>query len=274
MEVERFDSWWDQLISMAMYYAPRVALAVLLLVVGIKLINRVTSLADRGMDRGGVNVSLRPFLRSLVSLGLKVMLIVSIAGLIGIDTASIIAVLAAASFAVGLALQGSLSNFAAGIVILLFKPYQVGDWIEVEEKFGRVLEIQLFNTIITTPGQKTLIIPNSKIIDNIVTNFSTRGHLRLELRVTIPYDESFPRVRTLLLRAVSESPFALQEPAPEVGIETYDSHNVIIGVRPYVKPDDYWRATFDINARIKRVFYENHVKVAYPEGVELGNIGE
>ena len=186
----------------------------------------------------------------------------------------VLAVLAAAGFAVGLALQGSLSNFAAGIIILLFRPYKVEDWIEVEGKFGQVEEIQIFNTIMVTPGRKTLIIPNGQIVDNIVTNFSRKGYIRIELNVTMPYNESFPRVRAVIQKELSAIAKVLKDPVPEVGIEAYDSHNLLLAVRPYVIPDDYWEVTFEAYERIKAAFNREGIKVAYSEGVELGPIGE
>lgn len=273
IDTAELSGWMAKITDMVLEYAPKLALALLLLFVGVKLINRLASLVSKAMERAGIAATIVPFTSSMIGIGLKVLLFFSIAGIVGIDTASFVAVLAAAGFAIGLALQGSLSNFAAGIIILIFRPYKVGEWMEVDGKFGKVEEIQIFNTIIVTPGQKTLIIPNGQIVDNIVTNFSQKGRVRLELRVTMPYSESFPRVRDIILDVLRDTPGVLDEPAPEVGIETFDSHNVVLTVRPYVLPDDYWPVTFAVNARIKAAFYEHMVKVAYSEGVEMGVIG-
>ncbi|MEM1122123.1 MAG: mechanosensitive ion channel family protein, partial [Bacteroidota bacterium] len=192
----------------------------------------------------------------------------------GFDASSLVAVLAAAGFAVGLALQGFLGNFASGITIVFFKPYKVGDWVSVADQFGKVESIQIFNTILITPGKKTLIIPNGQVTDNVITNFSTRGHIRLELTVTMPYAESFPKVRQTILTALKDVPNIINNPEPEIGIESYDSHNIIIAVRPFINPDDYWDATFDTHAHIKKAFNAAGIQVAYSEGVELGPIGE
>jgi len=147
-----------------------------------------------------------------------VFLFLSVAGIVGIDTAAFIGVLAAASFAVGMALQGSLSNFAAGIIILIFKPYKVGDWVEVQDKFGKVEDIQIFNTIVSTPGQKTLIIPNGEVISGIVTNYSKKGVIRMELNVTMPYEESFPKVRDVIMKELVSIDKVLNDPVPGVEI--------------------------------------------------------
>jgi small conductance mechanosensitive channel len=273
LSTTQFTGWADQLTDAAIHYGPPLLLAILMLWVGLKIINKLQALAAKALEVAGISESLVPFLASVVSVALKIVLFLVVAGVVGIDTASFVAILAAASFAVGLALQGSLSNFAAGIIILIFRPYKVGQWIEVCDKFGKVEEIQVFNTIMITPGNKTLIIPNGQVVDNIVTNYSERGYARLELSVSMPYGESFPKVKEVLLDVLRNTPGVLEDPEPEVGIETFDSHNIILTARPYVSPDDYWPVTFEINQRIKAAFHQHNIQVSYSEGIELGPIG-
>ena len=267
-------NWVDKITEMVIEYAPKLGLALVLLFIGLRVCNWIARIAGKAMETAGISHNIVPFLRSLVGISLKVLLIFSVASLVGIDTASFLAVLAAAGFAVGLALQGSLSNFAAGIIILIFRPYKVGDWVEILDKFGKVEQIQIFNTIITTPGMKTLVIPNGQVVENVVTNFSQKGMIRLEVSVTMPYNESFPRVQEIIKGALETIPMVLKQPAPEVGIETFDTHNILLTVRPYVNPDDYWEATFEVHRAIKQAFHENKVNVAYSEGVEMGSIGQ
>lgn len=274
VDTAQLANWVDKIADLGLQYGPPLLLGILLLVVGLKVIARIQKIVTKALKAAKLNESLVPFFSSVVSIGLKILLFLAIAGIIGIDTASFVAVLAAASFAVGLALQGSLANFAAGIVILVFRPYKKDDWIEVNDKFGKVEEIQIFNTIMVTPGRKTLIIPNGQIVDNIVTNFSEKGKVRLELNITMPYGESFPKVKDIILDVLNTTEGVLKEPAADVGIETFDSHNVVLTVRPYVLPDDYWKVTFDVNERMKTAFSSNNIKVAYSEGVELGPIGD
>lgn len=274
MDTTQIEGWLQTVIDLAKTYGPPFLLAVVLLIVGLKVIRKFEGITAKGMRAAGISESLVPFLSSVVSVGLKIILFLAVAGIVGIDTASFVAVIAAAGFAVGLALQGSLSNFAAGIIILIFRPYKVDQWIEVCEKFGRVTEIQIFNTIIITPGNKTLIIPNGQVVDNIVTNFSERGHVRLELAVTMPYGEDFPRIKEIIMEVLKTTKGVLATPEPEVGIETFDSHSIVLTVRPYVQPDDYWPVTFDVNQRIKSAFSANNVQVSYSEGIELGPIGK
>lgn len=274
MNIEKLNEYLNLLSEMVITFLPKLALALLLLFFGFKVINRIARLAGRAMERAGLSANLLPFVRSLANVSLKVLLVFSIAGVVGVDVTSFVAVLAAAGFAVGLALQGSLSNFAAGIIILLFRPYKVEDWIEVDGKFGQVEEIQVFNTLMVTPGRKTLIIPNGQVVDNIVTNYSRKGYIRIELNVTMPYSESFPKVRDIIMEELKQVPKVLREPEPEVGIEAYDSHSVLLAVRPYAIPDDFWEVTFETYERIKAAFNRQGIKVAYSEGVELGTIGE
>ena len=235
---------------------------------------KVTTIAEKSLAKSSFSPEMISFLGSLVNISLKVLLVIVVAGIVGVDITALVGVLAAAGFAVGLALQGSLGNFAAGIVLLTLRPYKIGDWVEVAEKFGQIKEVQIFNTIIVTPGNKTHVIPNGQVVEGVITNFSTVGTIRLELNVTIPYAESFPKVKEMLMDAVLEVPGVLQDPEPEIGIETFDSHSIVVSVRPFVLPDDYWPVTFAVNEKIKTTFHEKGVQVAYSEGIELGEIGE
>lgn len=263
----------DIFIDNVVFYGPKLIVAILVLWVGFKLINRLTKFMTANLGKLGFNETLISFGKSMLGIVMKALLLIFLAGYLGVDLTVFVTVLATAGLAVGLALQGSLSNFAAGIIILIFKPYRVGEWIEVEEKFGKVEEIQIFNTLIVTPGSKTLIIPNGAVIEGIVTNYSKKGYIRLELNVTMPYEESFPKVRQIISDAIASVDKIIKNPEPEIGIESYDSHNIILAVRPYVAPDDYWEVTFEVYQNIKRAFSDNNIKVAYSEGVEIGKIG-
>lgn len=273
LDTAQVGKWMDIVVAMALKHGPPLIIGIVLLVIGMKVIAKVQVVTAKAMRVAGINESLVPFLSAVVGVGLKIVLFLAVAGIVGIDTASFVAILAAASFAVGLALQGSLSNFAAGIIILIFRPFKVGQWIEVSDKFGRVDEIQVFNTLIVTPSNKTLIIPNSQVVDNIVTNFSERGYVRLDINVSMPYGEEFPKVQTIIMDVLRTTPGVMPQPEPTVGIETFDSHSIVLAVRPYVLPDDYWPVTFEVNKRIKAAFHQNNIQVAYSEGVELGPIG-
>ncbi len=254
-------------------FAPRFLLAILILIIGLWLVKRILNMFHHMLERGGAGAELSGFFMSLTSIVLKFVVLLCAAGTIGFHISSLLGILAGIVFAIGLALQGFLGNFAAGITIIFFKPYQVGDWVQISDMFGRVESIHIFNTTLVTPGDKTLIIPNGQITDNIITNFSTRGRMRLELEVSMPYAESFPKVKEVIKNSLKDFPLILEDPAPLIGIESFDTHSVVISVRPYIHPDNYWEATFEALKRIKGAFHQEGIQVAYSEGVELGPVG-
>lgn len=272
--MDKINEYLQIAIDKAVFFLPRIVAAGLILWLGFKIVKKLVQWVGVALEKAGLSDSIRPFLSATFSIILKGAVLFIIATVIGADLTGLVAILAAAGFAVGMALQGSLGNFASGILILTLNPYKIGDWIQLEDKFGRVEEIGIFSTDVLTPGNKILIIPNSKITDSVVTNYSERGMIRLELEVTMPYAESFPKVKKIILDAISGIPKVMKEPSPEIGINTFDSHSIELLVRPYVLPDDYWEVTFDANEAIKRAFNNNDIKVAYSEGIEIGNIGE
>ncbi|WP_276167690.1 mechanosensitive ion channel family protein [Zobellia alginiliquefaciens] len=274
MNLDKINEYAQIAIDKAVFYIPRIFLAGLILWIGFKLAKKIVELVRKALEKTGFSETLRPFLSSIVGVLLKGTVLFVIATVLGADLTGLFAILAAAAFAVGMALQGSLGNFASGILILTLKPFKVSDWIQVDDKFGRVVEIGIFSTDVLTPGNKILIIPNSMITESVVTNYSEKGMIRLELEVTMPYEESFPKVKQVLRDALKEVEKILPEPTPEIGILDFDSHNVQLIVRPFVLPDDFWEVTFNANKSIKKAFSAHDIKVAYSEGVEIGKIGE
>jgi len=260
----------DSLVS----HAPPVIIGVVLLWVGMKVINKILDLIDKLFDKRKVDQDLQPFLLSLLSAIMKVLLILVCADIIGIPTNNFVAILAAASFAVGMALQGSLANFAAGVMILLFKPYKRGDLVELDGNVGSVREIQIFNTILTGLDQKRFIVPNGAAMSGTITNLSAEDFLRVDLTVNIPYSEDFDNVERIILDAINSTPKVLKEPSSYVGIETYDSHYLVVAMRPHATVEDYWDVYFNVNRNVKKALSENGIKVAYTEGMELGVIGK
>lgn len=273
MDEQQIAKYYDKIIDFSIGFAPKLAGALLLLIIGFWLAKKLAGLFALSLERAKFSKEVAPFLVSFAGVAMKVVVLLAAASIIGIETTSIVGILAAAGFAVGFALQGSLSNFAAGILIMVFKPYKIGDIVEVSGKFGKVEDIHIFNTILVTPGLKTQIVPNGKVIDGTITNFSSKGAIRIELNVTMPYMESFPRVKEAILEALGTVPLVQKIPAPEVGIERFDSHSILVAVRPYVRPDDYWDGIFEVHQAVKSAFHDNNIKIAYPEGMELGTVG-
>jgi len=274
MEIDKVNEYAQIALDKVIFFLPKIVLAGVILWIGFKVVKKLVDLLGIALEKSGFSETLRPFIKSTSGIILKGAVLFAIATVIGADLTGLVAILAAAGFAIGMALQGSLGNFASGILILTLKPYKIGDWIQLDDKFGRVEEIGIFSTDVLTPGNKILIIPNSMITESVVTNYSERGKIRLELEVTMPYDESFPKVRQIIIDALLELPNVAKDPLPDVGIQTFDSHSVQLLVRPYVEPNEYWGVVFDSNRAIKKAFNANNIKVAYSEGVEMGAIGE
>lgn len=264
----------DRYIELALDFAPRLALAIIVLIIGFYIINRLVKLMKNQLFDANFDESLAPFLTSLLSVLLKVLLLFSVAEMVGIKTTSFVAILAAAGFAIGMALQGSLGNFASGVLILMFKPYKVNDLIEVDGQKGWVKEIQIFNTVIQTVTNQNVIIPNSKLTSDTITNHSSNGHVRVDLSFAVPYEENYDHVEQAILNEVKGIDHVLVDPAPSVGIDEFDSHNIRMGLFLNCQPEHYWSVFYAANLAIKKALGKNGIKMAYSEGIELGPIGD
>ncbi len=271
MEVQKY---MDQLTVMLIDYGPNLLLAIVVLIVGLWTIGKFMKYVSRVMDKGHLSADIQPFLKSLISILLKVLLVFSVAQMVGVETTSFVALLAAAGFAIGMAFQGSLSNFASGVMILIFRPYKVGDLVDINDELGFVKEIQVFNTIIENFNNIHVIIPNSSVLSDKIKNYSEAEFLRIDLNVTMPYSENFDKVKEIILNALKLIPSVENTPSPFVGIENFDSHNIVLAVRPYATVENYWDAFFQSHEAVKKALGENGIEVAYSEGVELGKIGK
>jgi len=269
----KLQEYLEAALDFVVTFTPKVILAIITLWIGFWLVKRVLKILNITFEKSGLSLEVQRFMESFASIILKMGVVLFAASFLGFEVASIIGLLAAASFAVAFALQGSLANLASGLLVMIFRPYKIGDMVEVNGKFGKVEDIKIFSTILGTPGLKTLIIPNSKVTEDTITNFSEKGNIRLEINISMPYAESFPKVKEVILSTLKDISVVLQDPAPEVGIETFDSHSIVLTVRPYVKPDDYWEGTFETHRLLKAAFSRNNIGVAYSEGIELGPIG-
>ncbi len=271
--MDKIEHYSNIALEKAIFYLPKVLLALVILWLGFKLVKKLAGVVDLLLEKSGLSETIRPFLVSIVTVMLKVTLLFVVSGVLGIELSIFATIIAASVFAIGMALQGSLGNFASGLIVLFIRPYKVNDWIQLEDKFGKVVEIGIFNTKVLTPGNKNLIIPNSKITTSVVTNYSENDMIRLELEVTMPYHESFPKVKMILENALKDVSGILKNTSSEIGIVNFDSHNIVLAIRPCVHPDDFWAVTYASYAAIKKAFSENNIQVAYSEGVELGQIG-
>lgn len=263
--VSQLDSLAGQGYEMILDYAPKLALAIITLLIGLWVIGLVGRLLKVSMEKSKVDPTLVPFISSLVGWILKLLLFISVASMIGIATTSFIAVLGAAGLAIGLALQGSLANFAGGVLIMIFKPYRVGDLIEAQGQLGTVKEVQIFNTILVNFESKQIIIPNGLMSNGTITNYSVEGLIRVDLTVGISYDADVEKAKSVLLDVMNNHSLVVNEPAPFVGVNGFGDSSVDLVVRPHCKPEDYWDVYFDINEQIKIALDSNNIAIPFPQ---------
>jgi small conductance mechanosensitive channel len=263
--MENIDAYTTKAIELVMAYAPKVVLAIITLIVGLWLIGLVTRVTRKSMDKTKADKTLIPFITNLVSWLLKVLLFISVASMVGVATTSFIAVLGAAGLAIGLALQGSLGNFAGGVLILIFKPYNVGDLIESQGHLGVVKELQIFNTILLTPNNKRVIIPNGAVSNGAIVNYSAEGILRVDLVIGIAYESDIPKAKEVLYKVMADHELVLKDPASQVAVSELADSSVNLVVRPWCTVADYWQVHFDITEAAKAGLEASGISIPFPQ---------
>lgn len=238
-------------IDLALTYGPKILMAIVILFVGLWLIKKITLTIEKGMEKSGIDTDLRPFLVSVLNALMKVFLFLGIANMVGIETTSIVAIIASAAFAVGLALQGTLSNFAAGIMILIFKPYRIGDQIEMATITGKVKEIGIFNTIVITTYNKIIIVPNSNAVNGIISNYTSEKVVKTHILLPVRYNQEFGLIKNLILQILRGMPEVLHDPTPEISIEAFETDGFLINIAAAVLPQDL----DDVNTEIRKQVY-------------------
>ena len=246
-------AWLTWLKDFGTQYGLRLIGAIVVLIFGLWIIKILVRTSHKLMDKSKVDPSLSSFLKSMVDILLKILLIISVMGMMGIQMTSFIAILGAAGLAVGMALSGTLQNFAGGVMILIFKPFKVGDFIDAQGHMGVVKEIQIFVTILTTPDNKTIIIPNGPLSNGSMTNFSTQSKRRVDWTFGIAYGDDYDTAKSLILKMIGEDKRILKKPAPFVALAELGDSSVNLTVRVWVKATDYWGVFFDMNEK----FYKN-----------------
>ncbi len=229
---------------------PKIIIALIILWIGLKLIKLIVKAMKKMLDRRNVEVSLQSFLLSMTDIALKAMVVIAVLGMVGIQTTSFIAVLGAAGLAVGMALQGTLQNFAGGVIILLLKPFKVGDYIDSAGVQGTVKHIQIFNTIVETPDKKMVIAPNTDLATKTLVNYSRSENRRVDIKVGIAYGESVDSARAALLELAKSYSKVIEEPAPMVVVTALADSAVSLELRVWVKNADYWDTFFYLNQAV------------------------
>ena len=247
-------------------YGMKFIMAIVVLIVGLIVIKWIVKALVRIMKKGNVNESLIPFLKSLTKVLLKVMLVISVMGMVGIQMTSFIAVLGAAGLAVGLALQGTLQNFAGGVMILLFKPYEVGNFIEAQGFMGSVKEIQIFTTVLTTPDNRKVIIPNSPLATGSITNFSAMPTRRIDFSFGIGYSDDIDKAKDILMKMAQKDERVLKEEnPPAVMVDALGDSAVNLKLRIWVKSEDYWSLWCDTQEGVKKQFDAAGISIPFPQ---------
>ncbi len=250
-------------IDAAIGYAPKIIGAILILIIGFWIVKKLVGILGKSMEKSGVDADLQPFLKSLLSVLLKVMVVITAAGAVGIEITAFAALIAGAGLAIGAAMSGTLGHFAAGVMVLLFKPYKVGDLVDIQGTVGHVSEIQVFNTIINSVDNKKVIMPNGIATSGVMTNLTANGKLRVDLNVAMPYEEDFDKVQKIIKGALDKVTERLPD-EPTIEIEKFDEHNVLLAVRPYATDASYWSVYFNSYKEIKKAFGAAGIEVAYP----------
>lgn len=265
LNVETVEHYVKVIGEMGLTLGGQLLVALVVFIIGSWLVNRVMKLFDIAMTARKVEVTLHQFLMNLVGVLLKVILIIIVASMIGVETASLIAVLGAAGLAIGLALQGSLANFAGGILILFFKPFKVDDVIEAQGFVGRVQEIQIFNTIILTLDNQRVIIPNGLLSNGCVKNLFIEKTRRVDMTFGISYDDDIIKAKAILQSVMDNDERVLKEPVVDIFVSAHADSSINFLVRPWVNSEDYWPVYFGTMEAVKLAFDKEGITIPYPQ---------
>lgn len=249
----------EQILLAVTQYGGKILLAIAFFIVGRFIIGKLNKVLSNTMNTSHIDKDVQPFLLSLVTVGLNVMLLLSCAGVLGIQTTSFVAILGAAGLAVGLALQGSLSNFAGGVLILIFKPFRVGDLVNAQGFTGVVEAIQIFNTVMVTPDNRTIILPNGPLSTSPVTNISGKGVIRVDMVFAAGNQNTLDAIQTSLKKAIAKSKFALNDHEHDLLLTGLTENALKFDVRVWTKSSDYWNTYYETHELIKRQFDEDKI---------------
>lgn len=246
-------------------YGINIIVAIIILIVGFWIAKMITKSTTKIMIKREMDPTLVKFLSGIVKTLLYVFVIIAAIDKAGIESTSLVAVLGAAGLAVGFALQGSLSNFAAGVMLIIFKPIKVGDFVEAAGVMGVVQEVGIFITTLTSPDNKVIYVPNSQMSGGIITNYSVKDTRRVDMEFGIGYTDDIDKARKVILEVLSNDERILKDPAPDVFVGTLGDSSVNFKVRPWVKGADYWGVYFDVTENIKKKFDENNISIPFPQ---------
>lgn len=246
-------------------YGPKLIAAIAVLVIGLMVIKAITKGVHKIMKKRALEPSLQGFLKSIINISLKIMLVITALGMLGIEMTSFIAILGAAGLAIGMALSGTLQNFAGGVMLLIFKPFKVGDYIEAQGHSGSVHEIQIFNTILKSPDNKTIIIPNGGLSTGSMVNYSTEDRRRVDITFGIGYGDDVDKAKSVIQSICDADTRILKDPAVFIAVSALADSSVNLDVRAWVDSKDYWGVYFRLQEEVYKVFDKEGLNIPYPQ---------
>ena len=259
------DVFLTKMIDLGISVGSKILLAIVVFLVGRWIVRRLNKLLAKILEKRHVEASLSTFVKSLVNITLTLLLIIVVIGALGIETSSFIALFASAGVAIGMALSGTLQNFAGGVMILLFKPFKVGDTIEAQGQSGTVREIQIFNTILATPDNKIIIIPNGGLSTGLMKNYSREATRRVDWEFGIAYGDDYTKAKAVIARLLDADGRVLKDPAYFIALTSLGESSVNIVVRAWVNAGDYWGVYFDMNEKVYKTFAEENLNIPFPQ---------
>nr|WP_314489082.1 mechanosensitive ion channel family protein [uncultured Pseudomonas sp.] len=265
-EVDQLVHQTQTWIPLILQYGSRLLLALLTLAIGWWIINRLSARLGKLVGLRHSDAALQGFIATLANIVLKILLMVSVASMIGIETTSFVAAIGAAGLAIGLALQGSLANFAGGVLILLFRPFRIGDWIEAQGVSGTVDSIQIFHTVLRTGDNKTVIVPNGSLSNGIITNYNRQPTRQVVFNVGVDYDADLQKAREVLLD-LAKDPRVLPDPAPAAVVSELGDSSITVSLRVWVKTPDYWSLMFMLNEQTRDRLRAEGIDIPFPQRV-------
>ncbi len=265
--------WIDKGYELIVDFGPKLLAAIAIWIIGSWIIKAMMKVLKKAMNKRDYDESLEKFLLNLCNWSLKILLIVVVLGTVGVETTSFAAILAAAGLAIGMALQGSLANFAGGVLIMIFKPIRIGDLIEAQGEIGVVKEIEIFTTKLTGLSNKEIIIPNAALSNGNIVNYTTEGTRRVDLVFGVGYDSDIKQTKEVLMNVLTSHDKVLSDPAPAVTVLELADSSINFAVRPWCKTEDYWDVYFDVTEHTKEALDAAGIEIPYPHQVEIQKQG-
>lgn len=264
-----YQKYLDKLMEYVAIYGMKALIAILIIIIGLWLVKKAVAVIKKMLSKRNIDETLQKFLGDFIGWILKVLVFITAISQLGVEVTSFIAILGAAGLAVGMALQGSLANFAGGVLIMIFKPFKVGDLIEAQGELGVVKEIQIFVTKIITPENKLSIIPNGILSNGTIVNYTEEGKLRVDMVFGVDYGEDIKKTKDVLLQVLQEDKNILKDPKPTVNVIELADSSVNFAVRPWATPEKYWDVYFGVTEKVKLALDKEGIEIPYPHQVEI-----